>query len=79
MRGSAAGSSLQDIDNVVSFFEHRNKDFSLMHCVAEYPTGNGNLQLNQIELLPRPPTVVVECRASHRPLDHSGIEQTLVR
>src|SRR5208283_4356681 len=33
---SAAGSRLQEIDNVVSFFDHRGKRFSLMHCVAEY-------------------------------------------
>ncbi len=48
---SAAGVSLEDIDKVVSFFEHREKDFSLNHCVAEYPTLNENLQLNQIDLL----------------------------
>lgn len=48
---STAGSSLEDIDRVVSFFEHRRKTFALMHCVAEYPTQNENLQLNQIDLL----------------------------
>lgn len=48
---STAGVSLEDIDKVVSFFEHRGKQLSLMHCVAEYPTANSNLQLNQIDLL----------------------------
>ncbi|MGA2733342.1 MAG: N-acetylneuraminate synthase family protein [Syntrophobacteraceae bacterium] len=48
---STASASLDEIDNVVSFFEHRNKDFTLMHCVAEYPTADDNLQLNQIDLL----------------------------
>lgn len=47
---STAGISLNEIDNVVSFFEHRQKAISLMHCVAEYPTKTGNLQLNQIDL-----------------------------
>jgi sialic acid synthase SpsE/quercetin dioxygenase-like cupin family protein len=47
---SAAGIGLDDIDKVVSFFEHRNKEFALMHCVAEYPTPLCNLQLNQIDL-----------------------------
>ena len=47
---SAAGVSFEDIDKVVSFFEHRAKDLSLNHCVAEYPTRNENLQLNQIDL-----------------------------
>jgi sialic acid synthase SpsE/mannose-6-phosphate isomerase-like protein (cupin superfamily) len=48
---STAGASLEDMDKVVSFMEHRNKDFALMHCVAEYPTFNEHLQLNQIDLL----------------------------
>lgn len=48
---SAAGSSEEDICNVVSFFRNRNIDFSLMHCVAEYPTPNENLQMNQIDYL----------------------------
>jgi N-acetylneuraminate synthase len=48
---STAGVPLEDIDKVVSFFQHRGKDFSLMHCVARYPTPSGQLQLNQIDLL----------------------------
>jgi sialic acid synthase SpsE/mannose-6-phosphate isomerase-like protein (cupin superfamily) len=48
---STAGVELEVLDKVVSFFQHRNKDFSLMHCVGEYPTANGNLNLNQIDLL----------------------------
>ncbi len=48
---STAGSSLEDIDKVFSFFDHRKKNIALMHCVAEYPTLNPNLQLNQIDLL----------------------------
>jgi sialic acid synthase SpsE/mannose-6-phosphate isomerase-like protein (cupin superfamily) len=48
---STAGIPLQDIDKVVSFFEHRKKDFALMHCVAQYPTPDSALQLNQIDLL----------------------------
>jgi len=48
---STAGATLEQIDAVVSFFEHRQKDIALMHCVAEYPTPNKDLQLNQIDLL----------------------------
>lgn len=48
---STAGSSLEDIDNVVAFFTHRDKDLTIMHCVGEYPTETTNLQLNQISLL----------------------------
>lgn len=48
---STAGATLDEIDNVTSFFLHRDKDFTLMHCVAEYPTPDHALQVNQIELL----------------------------
>lgn len=48
---STAGALLEDIDKVVSFFEHRGKHFCIMHCVGEYPTNKKNLQLNQIDLL----------------------------
>ena len=48
---STAGASLDEIDRVVSFLEHRGKDFALMHCRAEYPVALEDLQLNQIDLL----------------------------
>lgn len=48
---SVAGVLLEDIDKVVSFFEHREKELTLMHCVGEYPTKKENIQLNQIDLL----------------------------
>ena len=47
---SAGGMNLDDVDRVVSFFSHRKKVLSLMHCVGEYPTPNERLQLNQIDL-----------------------------
>ncbi len=48
---SVAGVALEDIDKVVSFFEHREKKFALMHCIGQYPTPSEYLQLNQIDLL----------------------------
>ena len=48
---STAGASIEEMDRVVSFLQHRGKDLCLMHCVGEYPTKRDNLQLNQIELL----------------------------
>jgi N-acetylneuraminate synthase len=48
---SVGGVSVEDIDKVVAFFEHRQKVFCLMHCVSEYPTIPENLQLNQIEFM----------------------------
>lgn len=48
---STAAASLEEIDNVVSFFLHRSRDLTLMHCVAEYPTPDHALQISQIALL----------------------------
>lgn len=48
---SSAGASFEEVDRVVSFFEHRQKDLALMHCVGEYPTQKTCLELNQIDLL----------------------------
>jgi N-acetylneuraminate synthase len=48
---STAGATLEEMDGVVSFFRHRNKDLTLMHCVAEYPTADADLALNQIDIL----------------------------
>jgi sialic acid synthase SpsE/quercetin dioxygenase-like cupin family protein len=50
---STAGEPLEEIDRIVSFYQHREKRLSLMHCVAEYPTADDHLQLNQIDLLRR--------------------------
>jgi sialic acid synthase SpsE/quercetin dioxygenase-like cupin family protein len=49
--GSTAGIELNNIDNVVAFMSNRAKDFAVMACVAQYPTPNADLQLNQIDLL----------------------------
>jgi len=48
---STGSATLAEIDQVATFFEHRNKNFCIMHCVGEYPTKRSNLQLNQIDLL----------------------------
>ena len=49
--GSTAGIECADMDNVVSFLRHRDKDFALMACVAQYPTPAAHLELNQIDVL----------------------------
>ena len=48
---STGGVSLQEIDRLVTFFENRKKDFSLLHCVAEYPTPQENQHLSTISVL----------------------------
>lgn len=43
---STGGKTLSEIDNIYSFFTHRNCNFSFMHCVAEYPAPLDRLQLD---------------------------------
>ncbi|OEJ65858.1 sialic acid synthase [Magnetovibrio blakemorei] len=48
---STGGLELRNIDDVVSFFEHRGVDFAIMHCVSIYPIPREKFNLNQITTL----------------------------
>jgi sialic acid synthase SpsE/mannose-6-phosphate isomerase-like protein (cupin superfamily) len=48
---STATATLDEMDAVVSFFLHRSRRLTLMHCVAEYPTPGDQLRLSQIDVL----------------------------
>ena len=48
---STGGSSLKDIDDMVTFFDNRNVPLAINHCVAIYPAQDSELQLNQIDFL----------------------------
>ena len=48
---SNAGNTLDEIDQIVNFLSHRDKEFVIMHCVGEYPTPDKNMHLSQISLL----------------------------
>jgi N-acetylneuraminate synthase len=48
---STGGKSLEDIDKIVSFFKKKNQKFSIMHCVAIYPSENHMLQIGFIKNL----------------------------
>lgn len=50
---STAGARLEDMDRVVSFFQHRSKEFAILHCVGEYPTADERVHLSQIDFLQR--------------------------
>jgi sialic acid synthase SpsE/mannose-6-phosphate isomerase-like protein (cupin superfamily) len=77
---STAGTALDDIDKVVSFFEHRDKKFALMHCVAIYPTLENQLQLNQIDLFKqRYPTVKVGYSTHERPSNIDSIKIAIAK
>ena len=48
---STGGSSLKDMDDLVTFFDNRNIPLALNHCVSLYPTEDSDLELNQIDFL----------------------------
>jgi N-acetylneuraminate synthase len=48
---STGGSSLKDMDDLVTFFENRGIPLALNHCVSLYPTEDYDLELNQIDFL----------------------------
>lgn len=47
---STAGSDLEAIDAMVSFFKNRSIEASLMHCVGLYPTPSSELNIGQISV-----------------------------
>ena len=77
---STAGASLAEIDQVVSFLEHRNKQLGLMHCVGEYPTKRENLQLGQIDLLKnRYPGVTIGFSTHEEPENVDSIKLAIAK
>jgi N-acetylneuraminate synthase len=48
---STGGSSLKDIDDLVSFFSKRNIPLAINHCVSLYPSEDRELELNQVDFL----------------------------
>jgi N-acetylneuraminate synthase len=48
---STGGMSKKDLDDLVTFFEHRNVLLALNHCVAAYPHEDNEAELGQIDYL----------------------------
>lgn len=48
---STGGSSLKDIDDLVTFFENRRIPLAINHCVSLYPSEDSQLEMNQIDFL----------------------------
>ncbi len=77
---STAGAQLEDIDRVVSFFEHRQRPLSLMHCVGEYPTPHEHYHLNQIDVLrQRYPSVPVGYSTHESPDDTIAVQLAVAK
>jgi N-acetylneuraminate synthase len=77
---SCGGATLDNIDNVVSFFQHRGKDLALLHCVAEYPVAPEDLQLNQIDLLKtRYPEILVGYSTHEDPDNTDAVRMAIAK
>ena len=77
---SVAGASLKDIQKVVQFFQHRDKDLSLMHCVAQYPTSIENMQLNQIDYLKKNfPKIPIGFSTHESPEQYNVIQMAIAK
>ena len=48
---STGGSSLKDMDDIVTFFANRNIPLAINHCVSIYPAEDAELEVNQIDFL----------------------------
>lgn len=48
---SSGGASEKDLDDIVTFFEHRQIPLAINHCVSLYPSEDHELELNQIDYL----------------------------
>ena len=42
---------MKNLDDMVTFFENRNIELALNHCISLYPTEDHELQLNQLDFL----------------------------
>lgn len=48
---STAGLTLDEIDWLVNYLQSQRADFAMMHCVAQYPTADDALELDQVRQL----------------------------
>lgn len=72
---STGGLLISDIDNLVSFFDHRGVEYAMMHCVSIYPIPPEAFNLSQIEMLRnRYPGVVVGWSTHEDPTELSAVQ-----
>jgi sialic acid synthase SpsE/D-lyxose ketol-isomerase len=77
---STAGASLDEIDSVISFLQHRKKQFAIMHCVGEYPTADDHMHISQIDFFKaRYPDVRVGLSTHENPANLDIIKMTIAK
>ena len=73
--GSVGGTSLTDIEKVVSFFKNRQIPLILMYCVGLYPTENEQLGLDKFDILKQKfPNVQIGFSTHEHPYNYSSIQ-----
>ncbi len=71
---STGGLTISQIDDVVSFFDHRAVDFAIMHCVSIYPTPSELCNLSNIRMLgERYPARVIGWSTHENPADTAPV------
>lgn len=68
---STGGLSIAEIDNLVTFFDHRYVHLAIEHCVAIYPTPVEKLQLEQIAVLKRRYPLLTVGFSTHEPPENT--------
>lgn len=48
---STGGSTLKDVDDLVTFFRRRNIPLAINHCVSLYPSEDSEIEINQVDFL----------------------------
>lgn len=77
---STGGLLIEQIDALVSFFDHRGVDSAMMHCVAVYPTPDPLFDLDQIDLLRgRYPGKVVGWSTHESPDDYLPVAMAVAK
>jgi sialic acid synthase SpsE/D-lyxose ketol-isomerase len=67
---STGGRSIEEIDKIVSFFDHKKQVFAIMHCISIYPSPNDTLQLNVIsDFIKRYPNITIGWSTHEDPND----------
>ena len=67
---STAGATAEDVKRMFIFFQHRRKDFAILHCIGEYPTNPKNAAMNQLDEFRRQfPDVVLGYSGHENPDD----------
>jgi N-acetylneuraminate synthase len=70
---STGGTTLKDLDNIVTFFANRNIPLAINHCVSIYPSEDNELEINQVDYLKKryPNNVIGFSSHEYHSLDYS--------